>query len=511
MWEFFPFLSSSILAYRAFRPVFVLVGLLSLPLLAQSESPALHAGPLYDQFRLTLDEGVRKEWLGPLFFRQTRGDAQSWGIPPLVTWEEDSGTDSAELDILYPLLTYDRFGTETRWQLFQWLSFSGNQSIDDSDKRRFSLFPFYFQQRSSEPTNQYTAFVPFYGNLKNRFFRDEVHFVLMPLYVQSRKGQVWTDNYAYPFFHLRHGGGVRGWQFWPVMGMEHRAVTSFTNHWDEVELVPGHEKMFVAWPFFFKERAGIGTTNEERSLALVPVFSTEHSAIRDSIGFPWPLGFRKTVDREKDYREWDAPWPFVVFARGKGKHTDRVWPLFSQSKTPEIQTDFYAWPLYKSSHVQAAPYERDAFRVLFFLYVDLKERNTDTGDDLHRASLWPCFTYRKDLQGRRRLQIFAPLEPFLPTSHSVERDLSPLWSVWRSESNPKTGAKSQSLLWNLYRRDQTPNSRKCSLLFGLFQYQTGVDGKRLRLFYCPIGRSKAPSQTPATAAPPAAVQGTEKR
>jgi hypothetical protein len=70
----------------------------------------------------------------------------------------------------------------------------------------------------------------------------------------------------------------------------------------------------------------------------------------------------------------------------------------------------------------------------------------------------------------------------------VERNWSPLWSVWRSEHNPTTGAASQSFLWNLYRRDTTGTTRKCSLLFGLFQYSSAAEGRRLRLFYIPFGK-----------------------
>lgn len=467
---------------------------------------AFHAGPAYDRFRLTLEPGERMEAVGPLHYRQEVGETRGWGFPPLVVWEKNTGADTSELDILYPLLTYDRFGTETRWQLFQLLNFSGNQSFDGSDKRRFSLFPFYLQQRSANPTNNYTAVIPFYGHLQNRLFRDEVHFFLMPLYVQSRKGEMVTDNYLYPFFHLRHGPGLTGWQFWPVVGAEHKSVTQRTNHWDEVEEIPGHEKFFAAWPFFVKDRTGIGTTNEQRSLLVAPLFSSEHSPLRDSVGFPWPLGYRRTEDREKEYREWDAPWPFVVFARGKGKQTDRVWPIFSRSKTPEVETDFYAWPFYKSGKVHAAPYDRNYWRLMFFLYADLTEKNTDTLEVLHRRIAWPLFVSRKEYDGRRRVQVLALLEPFLPTSRSVERDLSPLWSVWRSEVNPATHASSQSLLWNLYRHESSPGVKKSSLLFGLFQYQTGPEGRQTRLFYIPVGghgkaAGGAPGGSPGTAAP----------
>jgi hypothetical protein len=53
--------------------------------------------------------------------------------------------------------------------------------------------------------------------------------------------------------------------------------------------------------------------------------------------------------------------------------------------------------------------------------------------------------------------------------------------------------RSQSLLWNLYRRDTTPGIKKCSLLFGLFQYQFDGENKRLRLFYIPVLKSHQPA------------------
>jgi hypothetical protein len=68
----------------------------------------------------------------------------------------------------------------------------------------------------------------------------------------------------------------------------------------------------------------------------------------------------------------------------------------------------------------------------------------------------------------------------------VERNWSPLWSLWRSESDPKSGVTSQSLLWNSYRRDTSPASKKCSLIFGLFQYQSDSKAKKLCLFCVPV-------------------------
>jgi hypothetical protein len=39
----------------------------------------------------------------------------------------------------------------------------------------------------------------------------------------------------------------------------------------------------------------------------------------------------------------------------------------------------------------------------------------------------------------------------------------------------------------------TPDARKCSLLFGLFQYQFNAEGKKLRLLYIPLVKTHQPA------------------
>ena len=80
-----------------------------------------------------------------------------------------------------------------------------------------------------------------------------------------------------------------------------------------------------------------------------------------------------------------------------------------------------------------------------------------------------------------------------PDNRGIERNWSPLWSLWRWERSAKTGAASQSFLWNLYRNDTTVGAKKCSLLFGLFQYQSDGENKRLRLFYIRVVKTGQPA------------------
>jgi len=452
----------------------------------------VHAGFFFDEFPLTLDTGHRTEAVGPLFYDQQKNSEKTWAVPPLFSHDTNPDVESREDDWIYPLLTYERYGTEYRWQFIQLLSFFGGQQQSGFEKKQFTIFPIYFQQRSPDTNENYTALFPFYGHLKDRLMRDEIFFVMFPIYSETRKRDIVTDNYLYPFFDLRRGDGLHGWQVWPFAGVEHKDVTTVTNGFGDVETVAGHDQFFALWPVHFWQNNNIGTDDPEKFRADLPFYSTLRSPQCDSTTVIWPF-FSWIDEREKKYHEWQAPWPFVIFARGEGKTTSRVFPLFNQSHNDTVEDDSYLWPLYRHKEVHADPLELTRDNVLIYLYSAVTEKNTQTGAEKKRLDMWPFFTWHRDFDGNERLQILAPVEPAMPDNRGVERNWSPLWSVWRWEHNAKTGAASQSLLWNLYRCDTVPGAKKCSLLFGLFQYQSDGENKRLRLFYIPVLKTRQPA------------------
>ncbi len=459
-------------------------------------------GPLHHEFELTLESGRASETLGPLFGVERKGDQKTRRWTPLISRVDDPVGDFTEIDIAYPLLTYDRFGGEYRFQIMQMFAFSGGEQGGGEalEARRFTLFPFYFQQRSADTNLNYTAVAPFYGRLKNRLFRDEIKWVMLPLYVQSRKRDVVTDNYLVPFFHLRRGENLRGWQFWPLIGAEKKEPSVKLNDWGDEEPVPGHQKFFALWPFYFDDWTGLGTENPVHQHNILPFIAMERSPMRDSTTVLWPF-FTRTDDREKQYREWGLPWPLVVFARGEGKTANRVWPFYSRAYNDTLESRWVLWPLYKANLIKPIPeegrfLERKFSRILFFLYQDLRQADTETGDFMWRKDFWPLFTARREWTGEERWQFLAPLEPLLRSSDSIERNYSPVWSLWRSEKNPATGARSRSLFWNLWRSETRPEARKCSILFGLVQYESSPAGKRwkwLHLFTTGVGERDARS------------------
>lgn len=540
----------------------------SVLILATSQSASAqdgpHAGFLYDQHPLTLEPGTRTEAAGPFFYEQQTELAHIWAFPPFFSRTDWLDGDACEYDIAYPLLTYDRFGSVYRWQLGQLLAFAGGDDQSETPRHRFTLFPFYFQQRSPDSNQNYTALFPLYGQLKNRIFRSEIDFVMWPFYVktikrsglapeqtfltlptngyQPRTGELTTYNYFLPFVHVRYGDGLFGWQAWPLLGHEHKEVTTKTNSWGDAEQIPGHDKRFVLWPIYHQQERGIGSANPEHELLIFPLYNRLRSPLRDSTSYLTPFGLTITDDRARKYHEVDLPWPLVAFAWGEGKTTRRVWPLFSQAHTKDLESNFYLWPAYTYRRMRGETLDRERTRSFFFLFSHTTEKNSETGAAKTRTDLWPLFTHQRSFDGGTRLQIFAPLEPVLPASKSIERNYSPLWSIWRSENNPKTGASSQSLLWNLYRHEvlsppqpeppkpttpppaegepkrnflalfsgetdtasaesstEPPSpspsatvvfTKKVSLLFGLFQYESTGENRRWRLFYLPLNPSQ---------------------
>ena len=347
------------------------------------------AGPLYDDFALTLAPGHRQEVLGPFYYNEQKETQHTWAFPVLtLAHTEDPTVEYKEFDFAYPVLTYDRFGAEYRWQILQIFNFAGGQNPDDSKDRRFTLFPIYFQQRSTDPTNTYTAVVPFYGHIEHRLFRDDIYFIMFPGYARTWKKDVVTYNMPFPFFHLRYGDGLHGWQAWPFMGREHKIVTSVTNGFGETNLVGGHENLFVLWPFFSDSKLEIGAKNPAHQQGLIPFYSYYRSKTRDSTTYLWPLGVTHTIEREKKYDEWDAPWPFIEFARGEGKTTTRVWPFISRAHNDFLQDNWYAWPIYKYNRVTSAPLDRSRMRIMFYLYSDVKERNIEAHTLRHRVDFF---------------------------------------------------------------------------------------------------------------------------
>jgi hypothetical protein len=235
----------------------------------------------------------------------------------------------------------------------------------------------------------------------------------------------------------------------------------------------------------------------ERLRISLPFYSIQRSPARDNTTIFWPF-FTHTEDRENGFSEWGFPYPFIGWARGPGKNANRLWPLWGKVTNSTQQSDFVFWPLYTHQHLHTPEIDKERTRSLFFFYSDSKLSSPESGDHRRRIDLWPLFTWQRKLDGSTRLQCLAPLEPLVPNNKSIERSWAPVYSIYREEENPKTHTHSNSLVWNLWRRDVTPKERRSSLLFGLVRTRKDATGRHWRFFWgkFPPAVADSPLTTP---------------
>ena len=405
-------------------------------------------------------------------------------LPPLYTCDRNRDLNTLEMDFLYPLIGVDRYGEEYRVHIFQIISWAGGQNSDDQMTRRYNLFPLIFYQKSELPNEDYWAVLPFYGKLYNRFWKNEHTFIMVPAYIKTRKKDVVTKNYFYPFVHVRKGNdNLYGWQFWPFIGQEHRDVGTMTDGWGDDVLLPGHDREFYLWPIILHQKNGIGTDNPEEFIGVVPFYQQTRSPNRDHSLILWPF-FNWANDREKKYREWGMPYPFIVIARGEGKTTNRIFPFYGNSYNKIQQRDFILWPLWKKNYFNNQKIYSKRERICFYLYSDLTEKALESTEESRRTDLWPLVTAKRSTEGTYKVDMPSPFEPFFPENKSIKRNWTTSVSLWHLEENQTSGELKESLFWNLYRHDQTPKQKRWSALFGLIEKVEDEEyGSYWRFFY----------------------------
>lgn len=408
------------------------------------------------------------------------GGGQEVAIRPLFYQTQSAHPPSTFWALLYPLVTYRRYGAETRFQAMQLFSYASGDGMSSQTNETLTLFPFIFSRTCSDPAQSYFAFWPIAGSLKERFYWEKVTFILWPLYVRTERRGVKTYNFFVPLFHYREGAGITGWQFWPVVGTQ----TWRLNGESREESRQGRS-CFVLWPLFswqLDESDG----HKGRKVAIVPFFAEEQSDERSSRSFLWPIGLTITSNKALELKQIDLLWPLVRFTTGVSNRTVRLWPLYSDSWSSSSHSRQLLWPIFMERTVCNNDMTSATRRVGLVFWIDKRETLKSGEVRQSRSALWPLGLSESLQDGTQRFQLFAPVEPLIGSNETVRRIYSPLWALCRSERNPTSGYQMISLLWNLFKFERSSAGQGISLLFGLIQLETNQAGSNLRLFFVPV-------------------------
>ncbi len=425
--------------------------------------------------------------LGPLFKFQQRGNDRDLAFRPFYFETDNSRNQTSAAEYLYPLASSGASPNATTFQILE--LFQNNIYRKDEEEKKEQgtmLFPFYITG-SSTKYGPYTSVFPFYGDIYERFWRDEYHYVMFPLYGRTVKNGTTNRNYLYPIFSTTEGEKESGFQVWPIYGQSAKEGV--------------YSKQFALWPLFMKEASGLDTDNPTRQFYLLPLYAATDSPKSSSRYYMWPF-FGNKSDTEGKQEEKDYFWPFWRTIRGEKRTLDSYLPFYSLDQRTETRKRWIMWPLFKHEEMHSEVFCQKRDRVLYFLYTDDRQSWPKASGEKRRIAAWPLFVYKMDTRGIKSLSLPAPVEPVLD-KEGIERNWAPLWRLYQQRWN-ESGDSAASFLWNLYWHERRGkdiayeffpflayrSEQKLSdirLLKGLVRFQDD-DGRRgLTFFWLPLG------------------------
>ena len=419
--------------------------------------------PLIDYRESPKDGFSNLSILGPLIKFQRDGEDRDTAFRPFFYTSSHATNQARSTYYLYPVGYHDSSPEADTFEVLQLFRTSTFRKEEKDESEKFSmLFPFYISGES-EKYGGYRAVFPIYGDLYERFWRDEYHFVLFPLYGSTVKKGTTTRHYLWPVFSTTKGENEDGFGVFPLYGQSEKTGV--------------YEKSFVLWPFYTAANTGLDTDNPTRKKFFFPLYASTDSPKKTSRSYLWPF-FGYTEDREKKVEEVAYLWPLITTVRGEKKNADTFLPFYSRETFAGGEKRWYLWPIYRHEELRSDMFEQDSDRVLFFLYRGNRESWPKDGHERRRAALWPLFLYKKSPEGVSSISFPAPVESILDKD-GIEKNWAPLWRIYQRRWDEQ-GNSASSLLWNLYWHESRGEELAYEL-FPLISYRGSEQGRELKL------------------------------
>lgn len=397
----------------------------------------------------------RMRGLGPFLEFGRRDDGASLNaVRPLFSTVNDPTNRRSIVDYTWPIANSRTTADENLWRFLFFYGFN-HTTNDAADRYRTWLIPFYFQGRDASGET-YRALFPVGGTIKDFVGRDEISFVLFPLYSYSTLNDLKTHNVLWPLISRTTSdkGHIYRHRFFPFYAVNHHQGK--------------FHKRAILWPFYtdvtydYKHSKG-------RGFILFPLYGRV-KLNTENTWWVLPPFFRFTEGKEG--RVVFAPWPFYQRRVTPEVDLRYVWPLWGRKSVGTLDRTFYLWPLIWTIHDQRTDTDWRRFYLVPFYY-NTTVTSRPEPDSLEpvevvgrRNKLWPLYTYRRE--GAASTLRVPDLWPF-GHAPSVERNWAPLWSLYTRERNGEN--IDHEVLWGLYRSMKRGEDQRYWSLFPLIDYR----------------------------------------
>lgn len=398
-----------------------------------------------------------KRFLGPLVSYQRESNSHHLTFRPLLA-SYDSHEEGV-YNFLYPL-------GHVRKEHSYFLPIYRSKKLGEEQDTAFALF---FWGKSKTRGN-YGGFFPFYGKLFDRYGKDEINFLLWPLYSHTRsEGALKTDLF-WPIFSL-YGGKESGFKAFPIYG--------------ERALAGVKESRFFLWPLFISEDKDLDTDEPSQSFYVFPLYLQTKSKTMASYYAMWPL-FSYIKDSNKE--RWGFLANLYSYTEGEQERGYSLFPLVSDEQKGRDDRFNLLWPLYHQAEWYAGT-ERFMERRVLVINRYLEEK------DKTFLNAWPFFEYESQKGDYNFL--FPSLLPF--RVEGMSRIIKPLFTLY--EHRQEQGITMVSILYGLYTQEHDGGNWRtrfaflfelkkdkgkigCEILSGLF----GWNKDYIKIFFVTIER-----------------------
>jgi len=371
-------------------------------------------------------EGYSCTALGP-FLEMT---SEHSALRPLFYRRKDS------LEVLYPL---GRFTTVRS----RFIPLYRSQSEEDKTDPHTDLFPVFWGEHAGR---KYGGVFPLYGTLSHRYGKDEIRFVLWPLYQSSSVGDIRTYSVLWPIFTYSPG---REYKVFPLYGYERSALETYH---------------YFLWPIVHHKR---GSQNMD---AVLPLFSRTWGKENVSVSVLWPF-FTYNRDDAWGLTSMDMPWPLVRFAKGPYEET-RLLPLYwSKSRGPQESRKAVLWPIY-TKRSASEPGQGYAYTTTRLCILASRTDETKDGQTTTILHAWPFYyTYAGPDARRWRFPDLLPWD-----DEGFARNWLPIVTL---ASGEKTQVRSQmDILWHTVTYARDAGHVRAAVSF-LCSYEQSADFTRI--------------------------------
>ena len=238
----------------------------------------------------------------PPFVTLERGPkAEAFQLCPILRWADNERRQ--RLEVLWPWITWR--GRGESWSMWLLPVFHASDVVRDepggkkSSDLNWTLFPILW---GGSETNQgsYFAVFPVGGTIRKFLFKDEIWFVLFPLYMHTHEAAYDANHILFPFFSWWSGERQHGWRIFPFYGEDVREGK--------------FERRAVMWPLVTWWHFALDSANPGFGWMVFPfaghIYNDTYDEKTVLAIFNW------SYDESRHRTEVHAPWLFFYWAEG---------------------------------------------------------------------------------------------------------------------------------------------------------------------------------------------------